>query len=53
MARLDVYRALRGREYLLDCQSDRLADLETRMVVPLFLYADAPKPAGRSTRSSG
>lgn len=47
MARLDVYRSTGDRGYLLDCQSDMLTDLETKLTVPLFLYEDAPKPAGR------
>jgi toxin CcdB len=47
MARFDVYRRPETRGYLLDCQSDLLGDLDTRFTVPLFLFEDAPKPAGR------
>ena len=47
MARFDVYRRSEVRGYLLDCQSDLLGDLDTRFTVPLFLFEDAPKPAGR------
>ena len=47
MARFDVYRRRGERGYLLDCQSDLLGDLDTRFTVPLFLFEDAPKQAGR------
>lgn len=47
MARFDVYQRSAVRGYLLDCQSDLLGDLDTRFTVPLFLFEDAPKPAGR------
>jgi toxin CcdB len=47
MARFDVYRRRGVPGYLLDCQSDLLDDLDTRFTVPLFLFEDAPKPAGR------
>ena len=47
MARFDVYRRSGARGFLLDCQSDLLGDLDTRFTVPLFLFEDAPKPAGR------
>ena len=47
MARFDVYRRSGVRGYLLDCQSDLLGNLDTRFTVPLFLFEDAPKPAGR------
>ena len=47
MARFDVYRRSAVRGYLLDCQSDLLGDLDTRFTVPLFLFEDAPRPAGR------
>lgn len=36
MARFDVYRAARTKGYLLDCQSDLLSTLATRVVVPLL-----------------
>ena len=47
MARFDVYpapsRATRG--YVLDVQADLLADLGTRVVVPLLPPDIAPRPA--------
>ena len=36
MARYDVYPGSRGLGFLLDCQSDLLDDLGTRVVVPLM-----------------
>src|SRR3546814_17773350 len=36
MARYDVYPGSRGLGFLLDCQSDLLDDLVTRVVVPLM-----------------
>jgi toxin CcdB len=36
MARFDVYRSRDGGSVLLDCQSDYLAHLATRFVVPLM-----------------
>ena len=36
MARYDVYPGSRGLGYLLDCQSELLGDLVTRVVVPLM-----------------
>jgi len=47
MARLDVYRPEGGAGYLLDCQSDMMFHLETKLMVPLFLHEDAPMPVGR------
>lgn len=47
MARFDIYQRRDERGYLLDCQSDLLRDLDARFTVPLFLFEDAPKPAGR------
>ena len=48
MARFDVYRnGAEGPGLLLDCQADLLSDLSTRLVAPLRLPPDAPKPAGR------
>jgi toxin CcdB len=47
MPRFDVYRGFAGAEYLLDCQSDLLADLPTRLVVPLRPKALAPPPIRR------
>lgn len=45
MARFDLYRDPDGNGYLLDIQADLLSHLNTRVVVPLMLPADAPKPA--------
>ena len=36
MARFDVHVGARGKGYLLDCQTDLLSHLETRVVVPLL-----------------
>jgi toxin CcdB len=47
MARFDVYRGGGDADYLLDCQSDLLAGLNTRFVVPLMRPARAPAPARR------
>ncbi len=41
MARHDVYRG--SGVYLLDCQSDYLAGLETRFVVPLLREGEVPQ----------
>lgn len=43
MARFDVYLGASGRGYLLDCQSDVLDALETRVVVPLLPVAGVPR----------
>lgn len=43
MARFDVYRGARGKGYLLDCQSDFLSDLESRVVVPLMPATGLPQ----------
>lgn len=40
MARYDVYPGSRELGFLLDCQSDLLDDLTTRVVVPLMPMAD-------------
>jgi toxin CcdB len=45
MARFSVYRNPDGG-YLLDVQADLLNHMNTRVVVPLMMVADAPKPAG-------
>ncbi len=47
MARLDVYRSpgKSSRFYVLDVQADLLADLATRVVVPLIPEGDVRKPA--------
>lgn len=42
MARFDVYPGAPGKGYLLDCQSDVLGHLETRVVVPLMPAAGLP-----------
>lgn len=47
MAKFDVYRNAEGEGYLLDCQADLLASLNTRLVVPLLPLDSAPTPAGR------
>lgn len=47
MARFDVYSYQGGRGYLLDCQTDYLSGLETRLTVPLFRHEDFPRPAVR------
>jgi toxin CcdB len=36
MARFDIYKGMRGKGYLLDCQSDWLDEFDTRVVVPLM-----------------
>jgi toxin CcdB len=45
MARFDLYRAEVG--LLVDVQTNFLDGLTTRLVVPLYLLQDAPRPAGR------
>lgn len=45
MARYDLYSAEIG--YLLDVQSDTLSELNTRVLVPVRLPTDAPKPGRR------
>lgn len=47
MPRFHVYRHADARKYLLDCQTDFLSGLDTRLMVPLFLLADYPTPAAR------
>lgn len=47
MAQFEVFRNPDADGFLLDCQSDTLAGLSTRLVVPLQPPAIAPKPAGR------
>ena len=42
MGRFDLYRARRG--WLLDVQSDLIALLTTRVVIPLWPAARAPQP---------
>lgn len=45
MAQFDYYRAPDGAGYLLDCQADILAHLNTRLVVPLLTRERAVEPA--------
>ena len=47
MAQFDVHANPNGPGLLLDCQSDLLSDLETRLVIPLLPPEVAPKPCGR------
>lgn len=47
MARFDVYRRERKPGYLLDCQSDTLDELETRLTVPLLPVAPGMERASR------
>lgn len=47
MAKYDVYPDPAGNGYLLDVQSDLLADMNTRVVVPMMLPVDAPVPGRR------
>ena len=47
MARFDVYPSPDSAHYLLDVQADLLADLNTRLVVPLMPVSAAPAPAKR------
>lgn len=47
MAQYDVHPMRDGRGYLLDCQTDYLSSLDTRLMVPLFLADDFPTPAAR------
>ena len=45
MAQFDVHRL--GTGLVIDCQSDLLAHLNTRVVVPLIPRSHAPAPASR------
>lgn len=47
MVQFQVFRNSDAPGYLLDCQSDALAGLSARLVVPLQPPDIAPKPAGR------
>lgn len=47
MARFDVYVREDLDGYLLDCQSDLLMGLNSRLVVPLLREPNAPRPIGR------
>lgn len=46
MAQFDVYRGAQG-ELLVDCQSDALENLGTRIVAPLIPIAEAPERKAR------
>lgn len=46
MAQFDVYRGTQS-ELLVDCQSDALGNLGTRIVAPLIPIADAPEQKAR------
>jgi toxin CcdB len=47
MARFDAHENPEGPGYLLDCQADILANLSTRLVVPLLPPEYAPLPSHR------
>jgi len=47
MPRFDVYLRSDVDGYLLDCQSDLLSGLTTRLVVPLLNEADMQRPISR------
>jgi toxin CcdB len=47
MARFDVFAMRDAGTLVVDCQADLLADLKTRVVVPLIREEAAPKPARR------
>ena len=47
MPQFDVYRNVAEPGYLLDCQSDALSGLSTRLVVPLLPPDYAPPPSRR------
>lgn len=47
MAQFDVYENPGDPGYLLDCQSNLLSDLTTRLVVPLLPRDYAPPPSHR------
>jgi toxin CcdB len=47
MPQFDVYRNVAEPGYLLDCQSDMLSNLRTRLVVPLLPPDYAPLPSRR------
>lgn len=47
MARFDVFAMRDAETLVVDCQADLLADLKTRVVVPLIREDAAPKPARR------
>ncbi len=45
MARFDVYALKRGDALVVDCQTDLLESLKTRVVAPLIPLDEAPPPA--------
>jgi toxin CcdB len=45
MARFDVYELKRGGALVVDCQTELLAGLMTRVVAPLVALDKAPPPA--------
>src|SRR5215210_1517001 len=47
MAQFDVHRLVEGNGLVINCQSELLDHLNTRLVVPLIPRADAPAPALR------
>lgn len=46
MAQFDVHR-IEGESFVVDCQSDSLSHLGTRVVAPLMRRADVPTPSTR------
>lgn len=46
MAQFDVYR-LEGGSFVVDCQSDSLSHLTTRIVAPLMRSGNVPAPSTR------
>jgi toxin CcdB len=47
VAQFDVHLLANGSGLVLDCQSDLLAGLDSRFVVPLVARVDGPSPARR------
>lgn len=47
MAQFAVHRLAKRAALVVDCQSDLLADIDTRFVVPLVPLAEARPPARR------
>jgi toxin CcdB len=47
MSQFDVYTKRSGDGLVLDCQTDLLSHLSTRLVAPLMVPDRAPKAAGR------
>lgn len=47
MAKYDVFRLPSSEELALECQSDLIAHLDTRFIVPLVPVETAPVPAAR------